>query len=389
MVTLSNNVIENNVTSSPDANGAGVFFDEETDLKILNNVIRNNTGGHGAGLAGGGDHVLVQGNTVQGNVATGDHGGGMWISAESADIDGNLVASNSSTSYGGGIVCFGMYGDNTHFQDHLTNNVVTDNRGFGAIFIDDGAQASIENNLVYRNDNGIYVDGPNTVAVVDRCTMADNGVTSAGPNDMPAYAVGLVVEQDGSSSDYVQVTIKNSIIYGNTGGDYLALKAPSNTTISYTLTENSLDGTDAMTGPGNITGDPLFADAAHDDYHLQSRAGRWTPTVWVSDPVSSPAIDRGDPASDFSLEPPPNGGRVNLGAWADTDQASKSGSTFAGGGPTGGARDGGRDGVSSGTGQKSGGGCSCAAAGARAPLPGAGLAAGALALALLGRRRRG
>ena len=41
-------------------------------------------------------------------------------------------------------------------------------------------------------------------------------------------------------------------------------------------------------------------------------------------PTSSPAIDRGDPLSTFSQEPTPNGGFVNLGAYGNTPQASKS-----------------------------------------------------------------
>ncbi|HHM12371.1 MAG TPA: hypothetical protein ENJ16_02380, partial [Planctomycetaceae bacterium] len=46
-----------------------------------------------------------------------------------------------------------------------------------------------------------------------------------------------------------------------------------------------------------------------DDFHLQ---------------FSSPAIDRGDPADDVSLEPVPNGGRINLGAFGGTIEATSS-----------------------------------------------------------------
>jgi len=40
--------------------------------------------------------------------------------------------------------------------------------------------------------------------------------------------------------------------------------------------------------------------------------------------VFSPAVDRGDPASDFSREPAPNGRRINLGAYGNTPYASMS-----------------------------------------------------------------
>ena len=79
-------------------------------------------------------------------------------------------------------------------------------------------------------------------------------------------------------------------------------------------------------GEGNIDADPLFADPDHGDYHLKSSAGRWDPVAgaWVVDAVASPCIDAGDPASSVGQEPQPHGGRINLGAYGGTSQASKS-----------------------------------------------------------------
>ncbi len=48
---------------------------------------------------------------------------------------------------------------------------------------------------------------------------------------------------------------------------------------------------------------------ADDDFHLQS---------------SSPAIDAGDPNSPFLSEPAPNGGRVNIGGYGNTFEATNS-----------------------------------------------------------------
>jgi parallel beta-helix repeat protein len=49
------------------------------------------------------------------------------------------------------------------------------------------------------------------------------------------------------------------------------------------------------------------------------------PTATLTlDTAQSPAIDAGDPASDFSAEPAEHGGRINLGAYGNTAQASKS-----------------------------------------------------------------
>ena len=45
---------------------------------------------------------------------------------------------------------------------------------------------------------------------------------------------------------------------------------------------------------------------------------------WVKDAVNSPCIDAGDPKSEYKNEPKPNGGRVNMGAYGNTKEASKS-----------------------------------------------------------------
>jgi len=102
---------------------------------------------------------------------------------------------------------------------------------------------------------------------------------------------------------------------------------------------------------GNIDADPCFADVGHwdpngtpadpnddfwieGDYHLKSQSGRWTSASsvepdpnshsWVQDEVTSPCIDAGNPHSPIGLEQFPNGGRVNMGAFGGTAEASKS-----------------------------------------------------------------
>jgi predicted outer membrane repeat protein len=101
-------------------------------------------------------------------------------------------------------------------------------------------------------------------------------------------------------------------------------------------------------GEGNIGADPCFAAPGHwanpsaldtvvsasfagaawvdGDYHLKSQAGRWDPAseTWVLDAVTSPCIDAGDPNSPVGDEPEPNGGRINMGAYGGTAEASKS-----------------------------------------------------------------
>jgi PKD repeat protein len=79
-------------------------------------------------------------------------------------------------------------------------------------------------------------------------------------------------------------------------------------------------------GEGNINTDPLFSDMDNGDYHLKSQAGRWDPNSesWVKDEVTSLCIDAGEPNSDWSGELWPHGGRVNMGAYGGTREASLS-----------------------------------------------------------------
>ena len=77
---------------------------------------------------------------------------------------------------------------------------------------------------------------------------------------------------------------------------------------------------------GSISGDPLFVDPNNGDYHLKSQRGRYWPEhdVWVLDKVTSPCIDAGVPSIVPSLEPMPNGGFINMGAYGGTAYASMS-----------------------------------------------------------------
>lgn len=88
-------------------------------------------------------------------------------------------------------------------------------------------------------------------------------------------------------------------------------------------------------GLGDQGVDPLFAiNGSWDtngvwiegDYHLKSQSGRWVASsqLWIVDVVTSKCIDAGDPCDSIGQEPNPNGGRINIGAYGGTVEASKS-----------------------------------------------------------------
>ena len=60
------------------------------------------------------------------------------------------------------------------------------------------------------------------------------------------------------------------------------------------------------------------------DYHVQSAYGRYDNGNWVTDSLTSPCVDAGNPQSPYELEPEPNGQRINIGLYGNTPEASKS-----------------------------------------------------------------
>jgi len=108
--------------------------------------------------------------------------------------------------------------------------------------------------------------------------------------------------------------VSNSIFWGNFESDLYGCKA------TYSCIERG------AAGEGNFRDDPLFVNPGNGDYHLRSTQGRYwaAQDTWVLDETTSPCVDAGDPAADFSCEPEPNGGRLNVGAHGGTAYAEKS-----------------------------------------------------------------
>ena len=113
--------------------------------------------------------------------------------------------------------------------------------------------------------------------------------------------------------------LRNSIVFNI---PYLGL---SGIDITYSNFWNN--GFSMPAGIGNMENDPRFVDVTNNDFHLKSQYGRWDGSGWVYDSVTSPCIDAGDSTDDYSNEPTPNGGRINIGAYGNTKEASKSYST--------------------------------------------------------------
>lgn len=320
---ISHNRIHGNRTynhTSADTRGGGIHAATPSwggftgSVRIQDNWIHDNQAGKGAAINVIGRHALIERNLVEDNIGHHDHGGGIYISTADTQVRanvvrGNVIGATAGYGWGGGII-IAAAGAN------LQGNTITDNytptAGSG-VYWDEGATGTMRNDVLSRNrcpEGGrsaaaVYVDGgpggPSTVAI-ENVTIADHHCPDTEPD-------GAAVVVEGGSA----ITVRNAIFWGNSR-DFATLSGGT-VSVSYSIT--------AQAGSGNFNSNPLFADAANGDYHLRSAGGRYTPSGWVVDTVTSPAIDAGDPASDYSQESQPNGGRINLGAYGNTAQASR------------------------------------------------------------------
>jgi len=268
--TISHNVIEKNQScpaNKPDeeARGGGIYANGDgASLTILNNIIRNNVSGRGAGVFSDGPKLVIRGNTIQNNIGVGDHGGGAFLNSTNAEIsynrvEGNEIARLLGYGWGGGMIVVNKGG---HYK--LSHNIFAGNYApsLGAgFFADEGAEASMDHDLVYGNKTSpdgqgaaVYVDGNENGT---GSTLSLNHVTIADNSSAPMVKGGAVQATWNS-----KLTVKNCIFWNN-GGDDFAADNKSKATVTYTLSQQ------AIKGAGNLSQDPLFVNAAGHDYRLR------------------------------------------------------------------------------------------------------------------------
>jgi hypothetical protein len=322
---ISNCVIESNTGFvSGDDYGGGISM-QGIIPRLYGSTVRNNSCGKGGGISidlRDPDYSgVIARSLIYGNTAYSDHGGGAYLTVYSAVVTGNEFYNNTidyGWGWGGGLIVVGsMYdGYNDSLYVELTGNKYYSNsapsRG-GGLFIDEGANVRLCNELVHGNTApdggaGIYIDGERGTGRAE--TRIYN--TTAAMNTGSAAGGGIYLDEN------TEVYVKNSIIYGNEGTQIF-----THTGSSIAVTYSGIAET--FPGKGNISSDPLFAAPENGDFHLQSSAGRWDPSLqtWVNDPNDSPCINSGDPLSPYNYEPAPNGSRVNMGAYANTPYAGR------------------------------------------------------------------
>jgi len=311
-------------------NGGGIDGSVySASYSVFDCVIQNNYAGSNGGAIASCNGVISR-CTIKSNNAT-KFGGAIFDCKELA----NCLLSGNTAKQGGSV----------YLCDLITNCVITGNKAR-----DGGGLCAGRTRYSAVHNNNIKVR-------IDNCTLCSNKAENMGGaifTALPSF-----------SEDVIDIVLNECVIWDNISKygyqvgfvEYTisVSEPPFKKVISTVLTVDHSDlqggkssiyvdpnGT-LVWGQGNIDNDSCFAksgywdpngtpDDANDDfwidgdYHLKSQAGRWDPNAptWVKDDVTSPCIDTGDPASPIGLEPFPNGGRINMGAYGGSAEASKS-----------------------------------------------------------------
>ena len=305
---LTGCVFENNLASGY---GGAIYNSIESSPIMTDCIFTSNTSRDGGAIYTRIDSSPVITNcTFTSNTAV-RYGGALYNNENSnAIVTDCTFISNEAGS--GGAVCIGD-SNNPTFAGCLVMYNRAESKGAG--FYNVGASPTLINCLIVNNKSSRYggamSNDNHSDVILTNCTIAYNYAES--------YVGGIL----NNSSNPI---ITNSIFWGNgqppRAEPYVHISggAPE---ISYCCIENLPP---EFEGSGNFETNPLFADPEASDYHLKSQGGRWDPNSqsWILDSVTSLCIDAGDMESLFGLEPFPNGGIINMGAYGGTAEASKS-----------------------------------------------------------------
>ena len=298
--------------------GGAIYCSDCVRSSITNCVFKSNTASLGGAIYASNASPNITNCTFSQNRA--DAGGAIYNNSQFSgcipDITGSIFYNNTSNYNGGAIYNYGpaapiltkcifesnhSNGGGGAIRNYQINNMTATNCIFttnsavtygGAIRNSSGGNNKLTNCTFFAN----YAQNGNSIA----CTADDDGASLGGSfqilNCIVIDGGGEIFNGDGSTINVTYTNLKDA-----------QNEAP-------------------WPGEGNIYVDPLFADIDTGDLHLKSQVGRYEPISksWVTDNVTSPCIDAGNPQSSIGAEPLPNGDVINMGAYGGTDQASKS-----------------------------------------------------------------
>ncbi|MBN1675367.1 MAG: right-handed parallel beta-helix repeat-containing protein [Kiritimatiellae bacterium] len=310
----------------------GIYLQDTSGTIASNNCFENSQG------------ILVQGGTgpvrIEGNLCHTNQNGGIACGGAGSypvELTGNRVFLNGAQgihSYGGPAVL-------------ISRNVVYGNQADGILLSGSGANV-LRNNLLYDNGD-----------TVSKFNVHLYGQTGCLENNTLYGGNGLLIREPGS------VTNRNNVVWAaGAGRAAVKVEFPPSGTDVLVSDHNDLYATDgadvgwwwgrhrtladwqymSKRDAQSACVDPRFVDCAgadgvrggtngwDDNFHLMSISGSYTGPAFtaattagfVANAETSPCVDAGDPAAGAGEELAPGGGRVNLGAFGGTTDASLS-----------------------------------------------------------------
>jgi len=323
----------------PLPHGGGMYNDESSPT-LINCTFSGNAGGEsGGGMYNNNSNPLLLSCTFSENTAM-RNGGGMYNSGSSPTLTNCTFIENSGRGGGGG-----MY--NTNSSPMLSDCAFSGNSttGSGGGMYNEGSSPTLlscifSGNSAQKSGGGMY-NRYSSQPSLTNCIFSGNSAASGGGMESLdasrptlfncTFSANFATGNGGGISNIQDSTTKlvNCILWADTPDEIWAvsgtqpirsLSTSGTVEITYSNVQNG------WPGEGNIDIYPQFADPDNGDYHLKSQAGRWDPVSqsWVIDQRSSLCIDAGDPGMPVGLERFPNGGRINMGAYGGTPEASLS-----------------------------------------------------------------
>ena len=349
-------VIDNCTFASNSSGGYGgaIAIGDDESPHNTTGIVRNckfsgNAGGYGTvsfglkqwdGVPGG--TGTVENCEFYGNSAVSYGGGVYWGEVGTGTVAKCLFAGNYGNNRGGG---FYLYSGRTTIEGcTVYGNYATDGSGIlNGPAANGQANLAINNSIVWGNAGhsniANYIAGP-TIAytavgggysgIGGDTAMTDGGGLVAGD---PLFALNVDTGTWTVNGQYSPIAGQTTLTRTGAGWTANAFEGmavhpdvnEAATSLKYLQYLVASNDSDTIWAWGDCSALALNGDTyTINDFHVRSPEGRYTPGGWVTDGEGSPCVDAGDPSSAYGLEPWRNGGRVNLGAYGNTGEASKS-----------------------------------------------------------------
>ena len=308
--------------------GGGIYVDDATASVVsdgpFNNVV-DNLAERGAGMYCSADAEVTIAMTRFGE-SYAEQGAGIYCAPGATPVVTNCLFVGNSADQGAGVYC--AAGSAPVLTDlSAVGNVAT--AGAAGIHSDDPGVA-IKNCVFWLNNTDTY----GVTATYSCISESAPGEGNFGGDPLLVGPVFSGTWPTSQSSEYTPCSFWIPVgetlfrdVPGVTRDQFVGmwLNPAIETNTQFLIVEDTItEEGDTIVVKGNATGLGLEGGEFRIwDYHPRSTGGHWTAGGWVADSVTSPCVDAGDPADEYPNEPAPNGGRINMGAYGNTYQASR------------------------------------------------------------------